>query len=134
MGLLSFASILVATSSKYILENLKRMKKVSLKKEVGETIFDKQFFLLKIIPNVCRQKCHRNLNKKNYVKRASLFYSPRFVRCFAPNTPHRELRPQAPDFFVLNPPSQLVIGCHRLAFLKPVRKELKTQSSKSTIH
>ena len=47
---------------------------------------------------------------------------PRFVRGFDPHTPHQEFRPKAPECFELNPPSQLV------------RKELKTQSSKSSIH
>ena len=36
------------------------------------------------------------------------------------------LHPQAPDCFRLNPPSQLDIGYHWLAFLNQVRKESQT--------
>ena len=46
----------------------------------------------------------------------------------------RGFRPQAPDAFRLNPPSQLVICYHCLEFLNQVRKESKTQSSKFPIH
>ena len=44
------------------------------------------------------------------------------------------LHTHAPDAFGLNPPSHLVIGYQRLVCLKPVRKQLKTQSSESPIH
>ena len=37
---------------------------------------------------------------------------------FGLHTPQRGLRPQAPDAFGMNPPSQLAIGCHCLTFLK----------------
>ena len=39
-------------------------------------------------------------------------------------TPHWCLRPQAPDAFRLNPPSQLVIGYRWLGFLNQVRKNV----------
>ena len=45
------------------------------------------------------------------------------------HTTHRELCPQTPGAFGLNPSSELVIGYHWLAFLNQARKYLK-----STIH
>ena len=53
-----------------------------------------------------------------------------FIFTFAPLNPtvgrdlgsHRRLHPQAPNIFVLNPPSQLVIGYCWLMFLNQVRK------------
>ena len=50
------------------------------------------------------------------------------------HTPLRGSAPQAPDYFGFNPPNQLVIGYDWLAFLNHVRKESKTQSSKTPIH
>ena len=44
-----------------------------------------------------------------------------FVWGFIPHIPHWGLRPQAPDAFGLNPPTQLVLGYHWLAFLNQVR-------------
>ena len=47
-----------------------------------------------------------------------------FVGGLAPYASHRGLRPQSPDAFGLNPPSQLDLGYHWLAFLNQVRRNL----------
>ena len=39
-------------------------------------------------------------------------------------------RPQTPDTFGVNPPSQMVIGCYWLAFLNQFRKNLLSQKLK----
>ena len=53
---------------------------------------------------------------------------------FAPHTSHRGLHHQASNAFELNPPSQLVIGHHWLAFLNQVCRESQTQLSTFPIH
>ena len=44
-----------------------------------------------------------------------------------PHHPQPRHRPPAPDGFGLNPPSQLVIGYHWLAFLNQIRKNPRSQ-------
>ena len=51
--------------------------------------------------------------------RGSASLNPRFTEGFAP---HRVLRSQVLYRFGLNPPSQLIIGYHWLAFLDQVRR------------
>ena len=58
---------------------------------------------------------------------------PVFVEGFAPHTPRRRLLPPAPDAFGLDPPSQLVLEYHWLAFLNQVHKNQVPISMLTTV-
>ena len=72
-------------------------------KKIGK-LFLHTFQGLFLFNDVQGKKMHQNRSKKNMLG---------------------GLRPQAPDAFGLNPPGQLVIGYHWLAFLNQVLKQLK---------
>ena len=58
---------------------------------------------------------YQNLSKNFFEEKVHKFD---WENKFKPHAFQRELRPDAPDDFGLNPPSQLVIGYHWLVILK----------------
>ena len=113
--LLSFAPILLATRSKYVLEDSKCMKKVLMKK-MSEKCWHNFFVSYVIILRI--QKNHQNRSNRNYFRELHPL-KPHSSRGAFPTLPPLHPLP-TPDTCGLNLPSQLVIGYHWLAFLNKV--------------
>ena len=91
------------------------------------SIFFFRIIFLKIIWNICKKNVHQNQSKqKHFEKKSSLFlcYEHFASLIISVRGGLRPLHPLASDYFGVNPPSQLVIGYHWLAFLNQVRKNV----------